>query len=83
MEKLLVEVHSPAANIAYDIIVPNNMQIGEITTLVGRMFTQLSGGTYQFTGKGVLIERDSGYLFDPNQLVRHSRLRNGTNLVLY
>ena len=83
MEKLLIEVHSPAANIVHDIFVPINMQIGEIIQLIGRMFAQLSGGTFLFTGKGVLSERESGYIFDPNQQVKNSRLRNGTKLILY
>ena len=83
MEKLIVEIYSPAANIVHDIFIPENMQIGEITQLCGKMFAQLSGGTFRFTENGILCERDSGFIFDPNQPVKQSRLRNGTKLVIY
>ena len=83
MEKLIVEIYSPAANLVHDLFIPLNMQIGEITQLVSKMFAQLSGGTFLFTGRGVLSEKDSGFIFDPNQMVKHSRLRNGSKLVLY
>jgi len=83
MEKLLIEVHSPAANAVRDVFVPVNMQIGEVTQLIGKMFAQLSGGTFLFIGEGVLSERNSGYIFNPNEQVKGSRLRNGTKLILY
>lgn len=51
MEKILVEVTAPAANLTYDMLIPQNMQIGEISQLIASVFAQLSSGTYVNTGK--------------------------------
>ena len=83
MDKLIIEIHSPAANLVHDIFVPGNMQIGEITQLIGKLFAQLSGGTFFFTGNCILSEKESGSVLDPNKIVKHTNLRNGSKLVLY
>lgn len=46
MNKVLVEVKLPAADIVYDLFVPCSMQIGTMTQLVATVFSKLSKGVY-------------------------------------
>ena len=83
MNKILIEVTSPAAGQTYDMFVPDTLQIGEMVSLLGNVFAQTSNGTYSKTSSMVLSEKKTGYVFDLNKTVRDSNIRNGTKLLLY
>lgn len=83
MNKVLIEVTSPAASQSYDMLVPENMQVGEFASLVSGVFSGTSNGIYQYTGSSVVSERDTGFVLDPNKTIRESNIRNGTKLLLF
>ena len=83
MEKLLVEITSPAANLTYDMLLPRNIRIGAATGLIASVLSRLSNGMYEYAGAAVLCEKDTGEEFDPNLLVRDAGIRNGTKLLIY
>lgn len=83
MKKYLVEIRLPAADISYDMFIPDSMQIGILTQLVSTAFTKLSNGIYQDSVQAVLCQQNSGQRYDPNQRVRDTDIRNGTKLLLF
>lgn len=83
MEKILVEVTAPAANLAYDMLIPQNIQIGEVTKLVASVFAQLSNGTYTDTGKSIMCDKITGYIYNPEIFVKDTKIKNGTKLLLF
>lgn len=83
MNKILIEVTSPAACQSYDMLVPENMQIGEFAYLVSSVFSGTSSGIYQYTGSSVVSEKNTGIVLNPNKTMRESNIRNGTKLILF
>lgn len=83
MNKVLIEVTSPAAGQTYDMFVPDTMQIGEIIPLISSVFAQTSNGIYSQTVSSVLSEKKTGYVFELNKTVRESNIRNGSKLLLF
>lgn len=83
MNKLLIEVTSPAAGQSYDMLVPENMQIGEFASLVSGVFSGTSSGIYQYTGSFVVSEKHTGNVLNPNNTMKESNIRNGTKLILF
>lgn len=83
MNKILIEVTSPAAGQTYDMFVPDTLQIGEMIMLIGNVFAQTSNGTYAKTSTPVLCEKKTGFVFDWNKTVGDSNIRNGSKLLLF
>ncbi len=83
MEKVLVEVTAPAANLTYDMLIPRNIQIGEISQLIAPIFSQLSNGTYVSSGKNIVCDKISGEIFKPSVFVKDTKIKNGAKLLLF
>ena len=83
MEKVLVEVIAPAANLTYDMLIPRNIQIGEISQLIAPIFSQLSSGTYVSSGKNIVCDKISGEIFEPSVFVKDTKIKNGAKLLLF
>ncbi|MCD7838794.1 MAG: hypothetical protein LUG65_07780 [Clostridiales bacterium] len=82
MEKILVEVSLPAADLVYDLFVPDTMQVGMMTHLAASVFARLSNGVYAASPDAVLYERKTGKEYDVNARVRDTDIHNGTKLIL-
>ena len=83
MEKYLIEIALPAAGIKYDMLVPELMQVGTLTSLAASVLSKLSKGMYTASPYSVLCERGSGMQFDRTLRLRDTPIRNGTRLILY
>lgn len=83
MNKVLIEVRLPAAELSYDMFVPDSMQIGTLTALAASVFSRLSGGVYTAGEQAVLCEQKTGREFDVNARIFETDIRNGTKLLLY
>ncbi|MBQ2963360.1 MAG: hypothetical protein IJE14_01735 [Clostridia bacterium] len=83
MNKILIEVTSPAAEQSYDMLVPDNMQVGEFATLVNEVFSKISNGIYRFNGSYVVSEKVTGSILKPEMTMKESNIRNGSKLILY
>ena len=83
MEKILVEVSLPAANLVYDLFVPDTMQIGTLTRLAASVFAKLSDGVYGASLQTALCEKGTGKEYNVNARVRDTDICNGTKLILY
>ncbi len=83
MEKILVEVTAPAASLTYDMLIPCNIQIGEMSQLVASVFAQLSNGTYVSTGKNIICDKLSGDIYEPSTFVKDTKIKNGAKLLLF
>ena len=83
MEKLLIEVSLPAADLVYDLFVPDSMQVGTLTELTASVFAKISEGDYLPLNHKVLCEKTTGKTYNDNDRIRDTDIRNGTKLILY
>lgn len=82
MNYIIVEVYLPAAEKTYDIKLPRASKIWEVTKLIAAALSELSKGLYQTSENPVLLERETGAIFNINLSVEEAGLVNGSKLML-
>lgn len=82
MKKYLVDVYLPAAGKHYDVFLPSNKRIKDVTDLLISISESLSPGEYKGTSDSVLINADSGDAYDSGSTVYDAGIRNSSRLIL-
>ncbi len=82
MSKLLIEVYLPVALKSFDVQVPADMRLSQITQLVAGALAQMSGSLYAADSAPLLCDRDSGEILNINMTAWELGLRNGSRLML-
>ena len=80
--KYLVEVYLPAAQKTFDVRIPAVSKMGEINMLVANLVSDLSDGCYRATKQSVLINANTGKMYDVNMTALEQEICNGTKLIL-
>ena len=83
MKKILIEISSPAAGLAYDMFVPNTLRLGELAHLASEVFSRMSNGTYICSGTAIICRAESGEVLKPSETVKESEIKHGTKLLLF
>jgi hypothetical protein len=82
MHRILVEVYNPASNDTYDVLIPMESKLYEVTQLMSNAVSELSQGFYKATQQTVLCDRVTGQVLDINSSVEELGLKNGSKLML-
>ncbi len=83
MNKYLLTIIVPQIEFEFDIYIPNNKKIGTIKDNILKSIKELSNGAYNKNPKDVrMIDREYKVEYDNNILVKDSKIRNGTKLVI-
>lgn len=82
MDKILVEVFLPAANKSFEIYIPLEIKIYELTFLVEKIVSELSNGLFTSNDDSVICERSTGNILNVNMSVKELDLKNGSKLML-
>ena len=83
MNKYLITVMVPELEVEFDLYIPNNKKIGTIKGTILKAILELTNGTFNKSINSVrLIDREFGVEYDNNIIVKDSKIRNGTKLVL-
>lgn len=76
--KILVNVYILSLSQKYEIFIPINEKIGNITKLLRNIITD----SIDFTRNNIIMNADSGECYKYDVLVRNTNIKNGTNLIL-
>lgn len=80
--KILIELIVPILEERYDVYIPVNKKIGNIIELCTKVVVDLSGG-YFLTDENIsLYSGIDGSMYDIDELVRKTNIRNGSKLIL-
>lgn len=82
MNRLLFDIYVPATQKSYDVAVPADMALGQITALISEAISQLSGSLYLSDSSSILCDRESGAILNINMSAWKLGLRNGSRLML-
>lgn len=80
--KVLVEVLVPSIEQKYDVYLPINKKIGNITILLCRAINEFTNGMYLGDTTVSLYNNITGEKYKIDELLRKTDIRNGTTLVL-
>lgn len=82
IEDVIVEVYLPAIERCFDIRIPKNKKISDITAVIEQEFVKQNVGYYMSEEGGVLCEREEGYILPTELTPDEMGILTGTRLML-
>lgn len=82
MNKVLVEVVLPAAEMKFDVYIPLDIKVYDARLMIAELLSNLSDGKFKATNDTVLCNANTGDIFDINMFVAETEIKNGSQLML-
>ncbi len=82
-DKVIVEVIVPEIEEKYDIFLPVSKKIGTIIILLNKAINDLTLGDFPISRCNKLYNAESLTLYEPDQLLITTDIRNGSKLLLF
>lgn len=82
MNKILINLYVPNLNQHYDLFIPVNEFIWKINKLVVKSISDLSDGKLLMNQNYVIVNIETGKIYDNNDIVINTDIRNTTKLAL-
>ncbi len=82
MNKVLVEVFVPSANLTYDAYIPLESKIWEVADLLSSAISDLSNNEYKKGRNVTICNFSSGKEYDKNMRVFEANIDNGTKIMI-
>ncbi|MBD9099122.1 hypothetical protein EGP98_05985 [bacterium] len=80
-DKVLVTIIVPLIEKKYEVFLPVNKKIGEISSLLAKGLVDVSNGYYIVTNKEKFYNRITGKEYNNNVILQKTDIRYGTQLV--
>ena len=81
--KVLVKLYVPEIEQNFELYLPINKTIYQVTELLVNIVSEITTGLYPVRAGRKLWDRFTGEMYDNKILVRKSTIRNGTEIVLF
>ncbi|MBQ5397826.1 MAG: EsaB/YukD family protein [Ruminococcus sp.] len=82
MNKILIKLFVPAANLFFDILAPADLVIEELIKVLANGVNYMSDGAYAPSGGETLSQREPEVLFDPSFTLADYGVHNGAELIM-
>lgn len=82
MNKVLIKLYVPMLGREFDIFIPVNEMIWRINKLIVKSVSDLSDGYLKTDSNYFLLNTETGYLYNNNEVVLNTDIRNGTKILL-
>ena len=80
--KILIELEVPLIEKKYDLFIPISRKIGTVKTLIEKALPELTDNEYEINEATNLYSKDTGNIYDVNQTVKDTDLKNGSRVIL-
>ena len=80
--KVLIKLIIPELSTSYDLFIPVNEFIWKINRLILKAVSDLTNGAIDEKKEYLLLNKDNGRIYQNNDIVINTEIRNGTELVL-
>lgn len=80
--KVLINLYVPSLDNYYDIFIPVNEYIWKINKLIVKSVSDLSEGVFPVDKNFIIVNIETGKIYDNNEIVINTDIRNSTNLTL-
>lgn len=80
--KILVEVEVPMIEKTYDLYIPVNKKVGTIKRLIEEGLSEITNNSYKPSETTNFFSKETGMIYDVNQNVRDTDLKNGSRIIL-
>lgn len=82
MEKILIKLFIPAVNRSFDLFVPVDIEIGELTKTIVNGVEYMCNGVYVPSNEEMLNSKEGHILFDPSLTLDAYGITDGAELIL-
>lgn len=80
--KILIELDVPLIERSCDLYIPINKTIGTVKKLVEEALVEMTEGAYVAKQETNFYSKETGQIYDVNQKVRETDLKNGSRIIL-
>lgn len=80
--KLLVNVFVPLLEEKYELYIPINKRISVVIKLIEKALKEMTNGYYPTKEGSVIIDVETGNVYDVNITVKESKMINGSEIIL-
>lgn len=80
--KVLIKLNIPEIDKAYNFFVPVNERIYIVEKLLANIVGNISNGNFSSTSEYILINSNTGRIYEQNEIIIDTDIRNGTELYL-
>ena len=81
-EQILVSIELPAAERVYEVLIPSNIRISEMQSVIADLLASLSDGMFLPVEPIVLINKSNGKTLNINATPAEQRIQHGSQLLL-
>lgn len=82
INKVLIKLILPEINQTFDMFIPVNEYIWKINKLIVRSINSLIGEVLDISKEYFIINKENGKIYQNNEIVINTEIRNGTELIL-
>ena len=79
---VLVTIYVPIIEQKYDMYIPINRTINQVVSLTLELVDIISMKTYSIKKTAILYNRRTGEIYNQDDIVRNTNIRNSTELVI-
>ena len=80
--KVLVDVIVPLLEEKYQLYIPINKRISVVIRLIEKALNEMTNGYYPIKEDSVIIDVESGNVYDINITVKESKMIHGSQIIL-
>lgn len=80
--KVLIKLILPELDASFDIFIPVNEVIWKIKKLLLKSVSDLTNIPFNPRGECILLNKDNSRIYDSNEIVINTDIRNGSELIL-
>lgn len=80
--KILIKLEIPLIEKKYDLFIPINKKIGTIKNLIENALVDLTDTAYLPKKESNFYSKETGEIYDVNETVRDTDLKNGSRIIL-
>lgn len=80
--KILIELYIPSIEKSYDLFIPINKKIGTIKKLIEEALVDLTASSYKISADTNFYSKETGIMYNVNQSIMESEIKNGSKILL-
>lgn len=81
--KILIKLFLPELEQSYEMYIPVNRTVGQVIELINKVVNDITLNIYPVKEGLQLMNRRDNTLYDYNELIRNTNIRNGTELIMF
>ncbi len=80
--KILIQLEIPVIEKKYDLFIPINKKIGTVKRLIEESLVEITNDAYMIKPESNLYSKETGAIYNVNETVRDTDLKNGSRIIL-